>query len=187
MGIVLGVVAGLIARHFLVKPQQTAVVVAPAGPLTPPPVVNSGGGTQAAAEKFPNPAYRETDAVYVKGFATWGHRLIVQLSDGTRWDNRDPKLQRVEKMYVIYDGKKYPVRVNYSVASSRPSSLPPGGAVPAWGGPPGGVVMPKTYSGAGNPVAETKTTYEAIGEAVIPHNQMPGHMSKMGFSGPSVR
>jgi hypothetical protein len=182
IGIILGVLAGLAVRRMLPPATMAAPEVVAVEPVHH--VSNEPKQAPPAPPKYPNPAYRETEAVYVKGFATWGHRVIVQLSDGTRWDNRDPKLERVERTFVQYEGKKYPVRVNWSPANTRGGNGNSGNMVQSNGGVAAGQsTRPGSPTGAANTgavVSGGASLFESYGEAVIPVNKIPPQ--KMGFS-----
>jgi hypothetical protein len=121
-----------------------------------------------------NPVFPEN--LEVRGFARWGHRVSLQLSDGSRLTDRDKELIKVERNSVTICTahaanpgivcpacKKYPVKPALMLASERPAiadkpktNLTPG----VHESPP----KPVQYSGAAN----TGTTYTS--ERVIPVN-----------------
>ncbi|HEU5078508.1 MAG TPA: hypothetical protein VFT72_04810 [Opitutaceae bacterium] len=67
----------------------------------------------------------ESDEVYCTGFAVWGGRARVMMSDGRFLDEHDPKLTQIGRTFVVYDGVRYLIRtsrVRKSYAKEKVSS-----------------------------------------------------------------
>lgn len=148
IGIICGIVAGLIARHFVAKAEAESMAAAVeqrakeivASMPKPEPQQSKPltvGPPAAEPPRPPNPLYK-TETVYVTGYVKRGEMINVCLSDGTTITERvagegHAGLELVERNFAKIGGRVFPIlapgarRATVGVAqvNSPPQPIPP--------------------------------------------------------------
>lgn len=117
--LVLGLGGLFVGLPYLGSNAAKAVIGAPASPASSA----QPGTSPAQGEPPPLPldAPRPAQRVEIESYSVEGSRVVVELSDGSVYDENSPELQQVGRDYVIIDGRK----IRWRARPVAQAALPP--------------------------------------------------------------